>query len=686
MGTAVPTEPTPLDLSPAGLGSPCPVAGRGAVRDSRAMRLVEPMVVGLVAAGLFGLYVWLGRYWVDLIDEGYFLALAARVYDGDLPYRDFDTYYTPGVFYLYATTFGLFGVSVEPVRVLLAGVRVVWALLLYRQVRRVAPWPFATLPFLAVAAIDATPVFPEPHPAWFAMLATLVTIEMLIRHRETGQLRWAVLAGASAGAAFLFKQNVGAFAALTIGGTLLFQGHAPVGRALRVARVVFAVALALLVTTFLWPGLDELIALTLLLPLLATLGLLLGPARRGEEVAAWTAGFGTVLREGLAAGAAFVGVTLLWLAPLTLALGPAGTPFGLFVGAVNQGALVLPLESLAPGVRTLALAAIWLPIVLAAPAWLARRRARDGDKTTLAPSQSPLVIALVATLAVPLVPIIDEPRARDVENPELYVVLTTLDTQFGNLFVYLPALCAWISLALLAARARRGEALGPLPIYLLAGALAALAMYPRTDTLHVMFAGPPLLVVGAWVLSRIHRALTAEAGLATRAAVFLALLLVPTAAVAPHAYWRYLAVVLPDPRAAVQPPYVPLGLERAPVLAPRNVADNVRGAVEYVRAGTPPGAPLFAYPAVPLFNFLADRHNPTRFDHYFPGALTTEDMADVIRDLERERPRYVIWDHGGVVYWETELTNRPLSDYIWRCHEQVANFPPYLILERRGCT
>jgi hypothetical protein len=28
-------------------------------------------------------------------------------------------------------------------------------------------------------------------------------------------------------------------------------------------------------------------------------------------------------------------------------------------------------------------------------------------------------------------------------------------------------------------------------------------------------------------------------------------------------------------------------------------------------------------------------------------------------------------------------TNRPLSDYIWSCYEQVANFPPYLILERR---
>ena len=139
------------------------------------------------------------------------------------------------------------------------------------------------------------------------------------------------------------------------------------------------------------------------------------------------------------------------------------------------------------------------------------------------------------------------------------------------------------------------------------------------------------------------------------------------------------------PRRRAPPPYVPLGLERAPVLVPRHVADSVRGAVELVRAGTPPGAPFFAYPAVPLFNFLADRPNPTRFDHFFPGALTPDDVAEVLDHLEAARPRYVLWDHGGVVYWKTEPANRPLSDYIWRCYEQVANFSPYLILERRGC-
>jgi hypothetical protein len=119
------------------------------------------------------------------------------------------------------------------------------------------------------------------------------------------------------------------------------------------------------------------------------------------------------------------------------------------------------------------------------------------------------------------------------------------------------------------------------------------------------------------------------------------------------------------------------------VLVPDNIADGVRGAVQYVQAGTPPGEPFFAYPVDPLFNFLADRPNPTRFNHFIAGALTPADLEAVIGDLDRAKPRYVLWDHGGVVYFKTGLTNQVLSDYIWTCYQQVANFTPYLILERR---
>ena len=235
---------------------------------------------------------------------------------------------------------------------------------------------------------------------------------------------------------------------------------------------------------------------------------------------------------------------------------------------------------------------------------------------------------------------------------------------------------------MLAASIVRRLPTGLLAWYLLAGGLTALSIYPRVDTIHAMFAGPLLLVVGAWGLAVAHRALAGQAHRLVQGLVFLSLLVLPLAAVAPHAYWRYVTIVHADPRAATPPPYVDLGLDRAPVRMPEHIAASIAGAVRHVQAGTPHGAPFFAYPVDPLFNFLADRPNPTRFNHFIAGALTPSDLDEVIRDLERAKPRYVLWDHGGVIYFKADLTNRTLSDYIWGCYAQVANFTPYLILER----
>jgi hypothetical protein len=633
------------------------------------------VVVALGALGIFGVYAWSARYWVDLTDEGYFLYLASRVYQGDLPYRDFDTYYTPGVFYLYAAAFKLFGVSIVPVRVLMCGVRVICALLLYGLTRRVAPWPFAILPFLALAAVDPMPVFPEPHPAWMAMAATLLTLETILRHDTSGRRRWIVLAGVVAGVAFLFKQNVGAFAALTVGGYVVFRPRPNAGWLMMAAQALFAIVLALAVTVLLWPALDDLVTAAIWLPVIATLGLLLALRWHEQRPDHWTAGLRALMIEGLTAGAAFVVVTLLWLVPLTFALGPRDVPWGLFVGAVNQGALIYPLEPPPRVARELGLVAIWLPIGVAAVCGVLGGRTKRGLRSSVVRRPSSVVLPVILSLLLPLMPVVTRLPEELVEDPSFYPWLGILNAQLDSLYLYLPALGAWGALA----------ALRFLPWYLLAGTLAALAVHPRVDALHAMFAGPPLFVVGAWALWRVHRALVGGGNGATHIAVFATLLLVPVAAVSPHAYWRYVTIVHSDPRAAEPPPYVPLGLDRAPVLAPQHVADNVRGAVELVRANTEPGEPFFAYPMVPLFNFLADRPNPTRFDHFLPGALMTEDLDQVIDNLEQARPRYVLWDHGGVAYWKTDLTNGILSDYIWRCYEQVANFPPYLILERRRC-
>jgi len=53
-----------------------------------------------VTALVCAVYLSFAQYGFDILEEGYFLANAQRVLKGDLPYRDFNTPYTPGIFYL----------------------------------------------------------------------------------------------------------------------------------------------------------------------------------------------------------------------------------------------------------------------------------------------------------------------------------------------------------------------------------------------------------------------------------------------------------------------------------------------------------------------------------------------------------------------------------------------------------
>src|SRR6266508_3496896 len=121
----------------------------------------ETIGVAALAIVTFVAYAWSAHFWIDPVDEGYFLDLADRVTRGELPYRDFTTYYTPGIFYLFAATFKLFGPSLLWPRYVMALLRAATAVLTYVLVRRVAPWPFAILPIAATLLLDNWPIEPE---------------------------------------------------------------------------------------------------------------------------------------------------------------------------------------------------------------------------------------------------------------------------------------------------------------------------------------------------------------------------------------------------------------------------------------------------------------------------------------------------------------------------------------------
>jgi Dolichyl-phosphate-mannose-protein mannosyltransferase len=57
---------------------------------------------------------WLGRFYdrgINVLDEGFIAAASIRLLQGDIPYLDFFTLLTPGVFLLHAALYGIFGPS-----------------------------------------------------------------------------------------------------------------------------------------------------------------------------------------------------------------------------------------------------------------------------------------------------------------------------------------------------------------------------------------------------------------------------------------------------------------------------------------------------------------------------------------------------------------------------------------------
>jgi hypothetical protein len=457
--------------------------------------------------------------------------------------------------------------------------------------------------------------------------------------------------------AYLFKQNAGAFTALGVAGYVLVRPHGSEALT-RIARAAYVVGAATLVTALMREEFDAGFAVALWLPLLLALGALAYRASR-ESAEPRT----SLLAEVAISAGAFAVVTIGWLVPLLLALGPAQTPLGLFVGEVDQASIASSFEPLEAGAKVALLIAIWVPIA-AARQWRSRW----------------VLAGLASSAIVVALPTWQGERGPATDDPLLMPLTSWLDQLFGTLHLYLPGLAIWAAVpAVLVMRGARGTLLA---YYVLFGSLASLVVYPRADTVHTIVASPMALVAGVGALAMVSRS---SSGF-SRVLALTALVALPVVAVAPSLGWRA-AILLTADDSGQRFSYANLGAERAAVLVPRRVADDLGGVAGYVQAGTLPGQPLFVYPVAPLVNFLADRPNPTRFDHYLPGTLTSTDFEEVITDLDRSAPRYIVWDTYGVQFWETDPANRPLTDYIWRCYQPHAAFQQYLVLERKpdGC-
>ena len=631
------------------------------------MRRLAPLAVAGLAAAYFASFL---TYGVNLEDEGSLLHGIARTLGGELPYVDFHTGYTPGVFYLNAGLLRLFGRSVVPIRAALVLVNAATVGLLFALARPLAGGALAAAAALGYAAFlpffaGEFASFNVPYPAWYAGAAWLATQAAFDRWAVGERPAALLVAGLGAGVAFAFKPNAGVLAVLACAmalGLLAAGDGDPDRRLARALLVLSALALVVLLARTL------LVLLTLdvdwlSFPMIAAapLALVAGRCLVARARVAHAGRLGSALAL-VALGAALP--TLPWLIWFFARLGPARFASDvLLLGAGAERVYAMPYP------QPRAFPAGWAPLAAAvlvgmALLGLVAERGWVGRGAALAATAA--VVLGLGVLAALL--------ARMPEGVRRSLLWQVQETGF----FLVPAL----GLAGVAAALRRLGAGGGEDRRWLVALVFALVMYvqiyPRVDSMHLVLAVPSALVLGAGAAARAARAWERTLGLAAGRL---------TAAAAAAAGALAAAAALPN-CAALLGPQEALASAALPVHAEVAHATDLRAlgsVLGYLGPRLPPGAPVFGFPALALVPFALDRPTPTPHDYFFPGRPDHRAEAEVVRMLAAERPRYLVTLNRRLGFF----VDAPGYYFILRAfvrehYALVARFARYDVLAWRG--
>lgn len=176
--------------------------------------------VVIVAAGWFAWRLDAGP--LSVTGQGLACEGAQRVLEGEVPYRDFWTLYAPGSFYLLAGLFGVFGSSMMVARIAGAVLMATAVFVVYGLARRLVPaWMACVTAIVSAIVLRGMAAEYGTYPT--VLPCILAAWWCATQSFEKGSNRWLFAAGACASAAMLFKHDVGAYAALSIGLTLLLR-------------------------------------------------------------------------------------------------------------------------------------------------------------------------------------------------------------------------------------------------------------------------------------------------------------------------------------------------------------------------------------------------------------------------------------------------------------------------------
>jgi hypothetical protein len=607
---------------------------------------------------------------LDVVDEGYFANQAVRVVHGEVPYRDFDTLYTPGLLYLNAGLFALFGgPHIIALRLLAWAGRVALAVSLYVLARPLARPFWAAVPALFVLlGLDTAPMFWWPHPGWLSAAGTAIVVRSLARLpalSESRRPRWLFFVGASIGLVFAFKQNAGVFLGMGAAVFLLLQGadapRRPVSRPLRLTQAVGVCATIAALFWLVRPHLDIEVGAYLVAPVVAVCCLSLNnPVCSGGEPLRARLTFLASMALGFAC------VTIPWVFALGIALDGRLDRLGGFVGSVEQAGLFAPMHL--PNSTDLAAVLAFTLAAVAALRIVADRR----WPIAIAAGCSTLILVGFTTG-------FDQSLVRG---------LVGRPWQLGSgLPTLLPSFAFWAGLWV-ARRPILRTSEWQLRWYLTAGAFAFLTEYPINDLAHLAWSAGVLLVVGCIVLDRLHNWLAVRWRLTTASRVLLlvTLLLVPAFAALSVLSWRLHGVLRRDAITGLVRLHNFERSDSVPALdglwVPSEQVQEVAELRNTLQSTTLPDEPIFVYPTAPLIYVVAERPNPTRYEHLYPGTVPTTELIRVVDSLQESGVRTVVVSSHSLLNGQAVAGGGIVDDYLRTHFREVWRSGEYGILQR----
>ena len=184
-------------------------------------------------------------------------------------------------------------------------------------------------------------------------------------------------------------------------------------------------------------------------------------------------------------------------------------------------------------------------------------------------------------------------------------------------------------------------------------ALFYLQVLIRSDFTHLVITLPPffLLTAFGWSIVREKIADYRNVNIALSAAF---------AGLAALLLWLVHSFALPDETRANEELKLARGGVR--IEQARAVADFV----QRLQADVPPDRSMLALPYQPMFYFLCERRNPTRWNYLWPGDQTAQDHEHLIEEAERDPPAVVLLgQQREVAAFAPAIIDYLRAQYLW---------------------